>query len=245
MILPSLTCSKLACLALMAAMSPVLEGATVSGQIELSDSRNSAVKRDRDYSGVVIWLEPLDDSVRCTPAKHAQILQKDKKFIPHILPVCLGTTVSFPNLDPIFHNAFSNFNGKVFDIGLHPPGSSPSTKFDRRGIVRVFCNIHHSMSAVIIVLDTPYFAETDKKGFYSIKEVPPGEYQLHVFHERTTPENLARLTRKVSVEDQAVEEPLIAISETGYLPIPHKNKYGREYSVVNDEDRPGYGAASE
>ena len=176
---------------------------------------------------------------RCTPARHAQILQKDKKFTPHILPVCLGTTVSFPNLDPIFHNAFSNFNGKVFDIGLHPPGSSPSTKFDRPGIVRVFCNIHHSMSAVIVVLDTPYFAETDKRGKYSIPDVPAGEYQLHAFHERTTPENLARLTRKVSVEQQAVEEPLIAISETGYLPVPHKNKYGREYAIRNDEDRPG------
>lgn len=245
MILPSLTCSKLRCLAVMGAMSVVLQGATVSGKIELSDSRSSAVKRDRDYSGVVIWLEPLNDPVRCTPAKHAQILQKDKKFIPHILPVCLGTTVSFPNLDPIFHNAFSNFNGKVFDIGLHPPGSSPSTKLDRPGIVRVFCNIHHSMSAVIVVLDTPYFAETDKKGAYSITDVPPGEYQLHAFHERTTPENLARLTRKVSVQTQAVEEPLIAISETGYLPIPHKNKYGREYSIANDEDRPGYGTSSE
>jgi plastocyanin len=245
MTLPSLTCSKLRCLTLIAGMCPAVWGATVSGKIELSDSRNSAVKRDRDYSGVVIWLEPLNDPVRCTPAKHAQILQKDKKFLPHILPVCLGTTVSFPNLDPIFHNAFSNFNGKVFDVGLHPPGSSPATKFDRPGIVRVFCNIHHSMSAVIVVLDTPYFAETDKNGAYSITDVPPGEYQLHAFHERTTPENLARITRRVSVQNHAVEEPPIAISETGYLPIPHKNKYGREYSIVNDEDRPGYGTSSE
>jgi plastocyanin len=245
MTLPSLTCSKLARLALTMALGSVLHGATVSGQIELSNSRDSAVKRDRDYSGVVIWLEPVNEPAHCTPARHAQILQKDKKFTPHILPVCLGTTVSFPNLDPIFHNAFSNFNGKVFDIGLHPPGSSPSTKFDRPGIVRVFCNIHHSMSAVIVVLDTPYFAETDKRGKYSIPDVPAGEYQLHAFHERTTPENLARLTRKVSVEQQAVEEPLIAISETGYLPVPHKNKYGREYAIRNDEDRPGYSVSPE
>ena len=89
------------------------------------------------------------------PAAHAQIVQKNKKFSPHILAVTTGTTVDFPNNDPIFHNAFSNFEGKVFDIGLYPPGTSKSVRLDRPGVVRVFCNIHPTMSAIIAVLSTP------------------------------------------------------------------------------------------
>lgn len=242
MILPLRTCFRLPVAAI--ALASLLRAATISGHIELVDSHASAVTKSRDYSGVVVWLQPTEETHRCTPAGHAQMLQKDKRFSPHILPICVGTSVSFPNLDPIFHNAFSNFNGQIFDIGLYSPGTSRSTKFSRPGIVRVFCNIHHSMSAVIVVLDTPYFAETDEKGAYSITDVRPGTYQLHIFHERTTPENLGRLTRTISVQEVAIQAPLIAISETGYLPVPHKNKYGREYTIGN-EDRPGYPISSE
>jgi hypothetical protein len=157
------------------------------------------------------------------------MIQKDKRFQPHILPVGLGSVVDFPNFDPIFHNAFSNFSGEIFDIGLYAPGTSRSIRFRRPGVVRVFCNIHPSMSALIVVLNTPYFAATARTGKFTLSNVPPGEYQLHVIHERALPETLSKLTRTITVNGPNVELPPISISEAGYLPTPHKNKYGKDY----------------
>ena len=100
------------------------------------------------------------------------MVQKDKTFTPHILAVPVGATVDFPNFDPIFHNAFSNYDGQVFDVGLYPPGTSRSVRFSRPGVVRVFCNIHASMSAVIAVLATPYFDTSKRDGKFEIRDVP-------------------------------------------------------------------------
>ncbi len=176
-----------------------LHAATVSGRIRLTDSQDSDVNKKKDFAGVVGWLRPVDVTSIRLPANHVEMLQKDKKFTPHMLVISAGTSVDFPNADPIFHNAFSNFDGKIFDIGLYPPGSSRSVLFDRAGIVRVFCNIHPSMSAIIVVLNSPYFTTTDDDGSFVISNVPPGRYELHFFHERATPETLQKLIRHVSV----------------------------------------------
>ena len=92
------------------------------------------------------------------------MLQKNKTFTPHVLAITVGTMVDFPNRDFIFHNAFSNYNGETFDIGLYPPRTTKSIAFTRDGVVRVFCNIHPTMSAVIVVLKSPYFAVSDQNG---------------------------------------------------------------------------------
>ena len=208
---------------------PVCAG-TVTGSVSLTDAKS------KDFSGVVIWLDPVTGPpVLPKPAAHAQILQRKKTFSPHILVVTTGTTVDFPNKDPIFHNAFSNFEGKVFDIGLYPPGTSKSVRLDRPGVVRVFCNIHPTMSAVIAVLSTPYFATSRKDGRFQISNVPPGEYTLHVMHERATPATLDALTRRVTVHEAGVSIPVMSISESGYLPLPHKNKYGKDYPPVTED----------
>jgi len=214
-----------------------LWAATVTGQVELTNSSDSEVKKKGDFSGVVVWMMPLDDVPIHLARKHVQMIQKDKRFTPHILVISAGTSVDFPNLDPIFHNAFSNFEGQIFDIGLYPPGSSRSVRFDRPGIVRVFCNIHPSMSAIIVVVDSPYFTTTDEDGNFSIPNVQPGAYELHFFHERATPETLDRLVQRISVEQPMADLGNINISETGYLPVAHKNKYGRDYPPNADEQR--------
>jgi hypothetical protein len=141
----------------------------------------------------------------------------------------VGSVVDFPNFDPIFHNAFSNFAGQPFDTGLYAPGTSRQVHFRRPGIVRVFCNIHSNMSAVIVVLETPYYAETDAAGRWRIENVPPGEYRLRIWHERAPEAKLAELVRRVTVSDAAVQVPPMQVSELGYLEIPHKNKHGRDY----------------
>lgn len=213
-----------------------VDGATVSGSVELRDSRDPGVRKKLDYSGVVVWIEPVSGNVPHVngTSKHARMVQKDKTFTPHVLAIPVGTTVDFPNFDPIFHNAFSNYDGELFDVGLYPPGSSRSVRFTRPGIVRVFCNIHANMSAIIAVLDTPWFAVTAKDGTYTIADVPEGDYRLNVFHERATPATLEALKRRVTVRADPVVIPRIAVSESGYLAIPHKNKYGRDYPAVDD-----------
>jgi plastocyanin len=208
----------------------IIWAATITGQVELTNSRNAAARR-HDYSGVVIWLEPASgQAARPAIPRHAEMKQKDKSFVPHVLAVPVGATVEFPNLDPIFHNAFSNFDGTRFDVGLYAPGTTQSVAFLRPGIVHVFCNIHPTMSAIIAVVPTPWFDVTKVSGTYTITGVPPGEYQLHIFHERALPQNLAFLQpRSVTVPEGGLTLPLISISETGFVPAPHLNKYGQAY----------------
>ena len=215
-------------------------GAQVTGKVELSNSTNAAVRRHKDYQGVVLWLEPVDRPVPAVPPKRVEMLQKDKLFQPHVVAISLGSTVELPNLDLIFHNAFSNFSGQPFDIGLYPPHTSKSVTFRHAGIVRVFCNIHATMSAIIAVLNTPWYAVSLVTGQYTIDGVPPGEYQLRLFHERALPENLKFLERRITVPESGLTLPLISISETGFIPAPHPNKYGKEYPpAANDGTYPG------
>src|ERR1700745_1307846 len=159
--------------------------AAVRGRVTLIDTHEHA-KGHLDASGVVVWLRTLNGDPDPLPPHHVKMLQKSKKFAPHILAIDVGTTVDFPNVDPIFHSAFSNFDGQFFDLGLYPPGSTRSVQFKRPGIVRVFCNIHPTMSAAIVVLDSRYFGVTDKDGQFTLRAVPAGDYELRVFHERST-----------------------------------------------------------
>jgi plastocyanin len=205
-----------------------LAAATISGHVELRDSRDPAVRNHMDYSGVVISLKPVNGAAT-VPNTRATMLQKDKMFTPHVLAVPAGALVDFPNADPIFHNAFSSYSGQVFDIGLYPPGSTRSVRFSREGVVRVFCNIHSAMSALIVVVATPYYAVSKRDGSFEIPNVPAGEYDLAVFHERAADLTLQALNRRITVGHEPVSLPSLAISEAGYLSIPHKNKHGHDY----------------
>jgi plastocyanin len=226
---------------LPALLSAGASGGVVNGAVEITNSHEPAVRRNKDYSGVVIWLEPVDktEAPRPTP-KRVQMVQKDRHFNPHVLAVAVGSTVDFPNRDPYFHNAFSNFSGQTFDIGLYAPGTSRGKLFKDPGIVRVFCNIHPTMSAIIAVLPNDWYMLTDSSGKFSIPNVPAGDYQLRIFYERALPENLRFLERRINVPATGLTLPLISISETGYIPPPHLNKYGKPYSPLpNDGTYPG------
>lgn len=204
----------------------------VSGVVEIVQR----VQAHESLSDIVIWLEPLDGgAIQAMQPEHARLLQKDKMFHPHVLAIGVGSVVDFPNADPIFHNAFSNFEGQLFDVGLYPPGTSRSIRFHRAGIVRVFCNIHPTMSAVIVVLDTPYFTKAGNDGHYRIANVPPGNYRLRVFDERATVGPEVRVEVTIDGVDLQASAPPIRLSELGYVRPPHKNKYGLDYPASANE----------
>ncbi len=218
-------------LALAAAMLAlgVAAASTVSGTVELANSLDPAVHKHKDYSGVVLWLEPVERAAAPAP-KTVRMLQQEKHFSPHVVAIPVGGTVDFPNLDPFYHNAFSNFSGQQFDTGLYAPGTSQSITFRHAGIVRVFCNIHSTMSAIIAVIPTAYYAVTPENGKFAIAGVPPGEYQFHIFHERALPANLKFLERRIAVPEAGLALPLISVTETGYVPAPHFDKHGKPYA---------------
>jgi len=207
-------------------------GAVVTGSVRLSDSQVPAVRSGKDYSGAIVWLEPAhpaDSPVASARRVTARMEQKNKQFVPHVMAIQAGSQVQFPNLDPIFHSAFSNFSGQVFDLGLYAPGSSRTVTFSRTGIVRIFCNIHPTMSAVVMVLKDPWFAVTGRDGAFRIPDVPPGHYRLKVFHERAAEKTLLALERSLTVPAGDLALPVIGISESGFVEGPHKNKYGHDY----------------
>jgi plastocyanin len=220
------------CFSILAALTCAAAGncATITGQVELTNSRDRAVNKHKDYAGVVLWLEPADHTPLPAAAKTVRMVQRDKHFTPHVVAIPVGGTVDLPNLDFIYHNAFSNFSGQPFDTGLYAPGTTQTVTFRHAGIVQVFCNIHATMSAIIAVVPTQYYLVTRESGKFAFAGVPAGEYQLHIFHERAQPANLKFLERRLSVPEAGLALPLISISETGYVPAPHLDKHGKPYA---------------
>jgi plastocyanin len=145
---------------------------------------------DNPLANVVIYLEStpaLHSVTSAIPAPPAALRQRDETFVPHVLPVLVGTTVQFPNDDPVFHDVFSLSSAKTFDLQRYPQGSSRSQLFGRAGIVEVFCHIHADMSAYILVLDNPFFVIPDAQGHYALDGIPPGDYRLVAWYERSRP----------------------------------------------------------
>ncbi len=213
---------------------------TVQGRIEILNPKVKGRGDRPDASGVVVWLNPLKpvaDAGSRIPQKRT-LVQQDKRFVPHVIAVQVGTEVEFPNRDPFFHNVFSVFEGKPFDLGLYAAGETRQVRFDRPGISFIYCNIHPQMSAVVVTLKTPYFAVSASDGDYSIKNVPPGTYGLRLWHERSDEQQLAAQSRHVLVESVMTELEVIRLDESGYIARAHKNKYGEEYS--RDPGLPSY-----
>ena len=142
--------------------------------------------RDDEWQNVVIYLKSVPTAPETKEGgEQYQIAQLGETFIPHVLPIVKGSSVEFPNQDPIFHNVFSLSGTKSFDLGRYPKGDSRLVTFDKTGIVPVFCHLHSDMSAVILVLDNPFFDVPDPNGHYQIKNIPAGNYTLVAWHERS------------------------------------------------------------
>jgi plastocyanin len=156
---------------------------------------------------VVVYLR--DAKPQPVTPMHAEIRQRDENFVPRVVAVTVGSEVEFPNDDPIYHNVFSLSRARTFDLGRFPKGETRSVKFDKPGVVKVFCQIHSHMTATVMVFDHPWFAVPSEDGRFELPAPPPGERLLTAWHER-----LGDTTLKVRIE---AGRPTIA---DFVLPVP-------------------------
>jgi len=198
-------------------------------------------KSESDHAeNVVVWLSPVGTAPPVAPSakQPLRLAQHNKSFEPHVLVVPVGSVVQFPNRDPFFHNVFSLFDGKRFDLGLYEAGSVRNVSFDRPGISYIFCNIHAEMSAVVIALDTPYFGISNRKGEIVIPNVPVGRYSMKTWYETAPTETLETMSHEISVTESSSTLGVLPIS-AGPATTAHKNKYGMEYEPPAP-DSPAY-----
>lgn len=211
---------------------------TLTARVVLVDAQHA--DRPPKPGNVVLWLRPVEGGdAPMPPPVHPQLAQRNKTFEPHLLVVPVGTVVQFPNRDPFFHNVFSLFEGRRFDLGLYEAGSSRDVHFDKPGISYIFCNIHPNMSAVIIALDTPYYGISNNRGEVVIPNVPAGRYALHTWYEEALPTTLQSLTREIVVSANNSTLGVLRLAVAS-VPENHKNKYGRDYDNPSPADSPAY-----
>jgi plastocyanin len=147
-----------------------LSGAELAGTAQVAG---------RPTQHAVVWLAA--PGAPASPPQKVVLDQRNLAFVPHVLAVRVGTTVEFPNNDKVFHNVFSFRDGKKFDLGMYPKGTSRPIKFDRPGVARLFCNIHPNMAAYVLAVESPYFAVSKEDGTFAIQGVPPGTYTYHAW----------------------------------------------------------------
>jgi plastocyanin len=203
----------------LAAIAGAAPSAAVSGRVTMLDKENQP---GDDVGQAVIWLSGVSTQPR--PPVQTDMGNSGKEFSPHVLVVPLGSTVSFSNYDPFNHNVFSLSEENPFDLGLYGRGESRSVRFDKPGLVRVYCNVHAQMSAAVLVRDTPWYTQPATDGSFVLSGVPVGNYTLHVWHERAV-----EVTRPLTVPAEGVEQLEVELDARGHEFKPHLNKHGQPY----------------
>lgn len=204
----------------------------VSAHVTVTRGRGANHSSRRFSGDVVLWLTPIREgesiSLPHVPQNYT-LTQKDKQFIPHVLVVRTGSSVDFPNLDPFYHNVFSLFNGKRFDLGLYEAHTHRAVRFDRDGASYIFCNIHPEMGAVVVSLSTPYFGTSTHDGDVTIRGVPPGSYRLNVWAENVAVDRLNALSRTLEISASATQLGNFELQASGDIMTHHQNKFGENY----------------
>jgi hemoglobin len=152
----------------------------------------------------VVMLWPERGAKKRTP-KTRVIEQRDKQFEPHVMAIPVGSTVSFPNFDAIYHNVFSLSKSKAFDLGMYKNGETREVKFDKPGIIRLGCNLHANMSAFLIVVDAPHYAVVGDDGSFAFKSLAPGKYKLQAWSERSGEPTTQEVVVKAGDNEQSLD----------------------------------------
>jgi len=212
--------------ALAALTALPLAAATVSGKISFVTKRG----QNPVVNETLVWLEPAGKAVRKSPQTF-QMMTRGKALVPHVLAIPVGSTIEFPNDDPISHNLFSLSSNNTFDLGLYRRGSGKSHKFDIPGVVNVYCNVHPNMSAVIQVMATPYYTFADAAGNYALVDIPPGKYRLVAWNEQggQTSSNV-----EVSAAGTASGPLALTLDSRNYRITQHLDKNGKPYQAPKE-----------
>jgi plastocyanin len=200
----------------LAAGAPTSE---VSGRVSMLDKENQP---GDDVGQAVIWLSGASAPSR--PPVQTDMGTSGKEFSPHVLVVPVGSTVSFSNYDPFNHNVFSLSEENPFDLGLYGRGESRSVRFAKPGLVRVYCNVHAQMSALVLVRDSPWYTQPTSDGSFTLSSVPAGDYTLRAWHERAL-----EVTRPLTVPAEGVDQLALELDARGFQFTPHLNKHGQPY----------------
>jgi hypothetical protein len=181
----------------------------------------------------VVWLEPLTGTEKLpfVPRGHYTLLQKNRMFTPHLQVIPVGSIVDFPNADPFFHNVFSLFEGKRFDLGLYEAGSSRSVSFTREGLSYIFCNIHPEMSAVVLALSTPLYSIAAADDTFTMHNIPRGNYGMHIWIEGVPQSVLDGLSRHVLVSAGTLDLGTLSAPIARVSNMSHSNKFGNPYDA--------------
>ncbi len=203
------------------------EGVSLVGMLTLVE-KGAPVS---DAADAVVWFVPVDGAVRLAPVR-AEVQMRDRRFSPRVTVVPAGSEVWFPNSDPILHNVFSVSPGNRFDLGLYRQGSGKAARIEKPGLVRVYCNVHHAMSAYVLALDTPFVVRPGADGRFSLEGLPLGAGTLHVWHERAS-----LMSRTITLPLQESLALTLELRAAG--PVEHLDKQGKPYreSRSNDEYR--------
>jgi plastocyanin len=209
------------CLWVAAALAVAAPGraGTVAGRVELLEKGG---RRAPDVSDVVVFVE----GPKTKPsAVKATMTMRGKEFQPRVVVIPTGGTVEFPNEDGVFHNVFSVSGENRFDLELYKKPQSRSWTFAHPGLVRVYCNIHPQMSAVVLVRDNTFFTRAGANGGFSLEGVPAGRYSVKAWHERA-----GEVTTEITVPAEGrVDVAALVLDASRYKRVGHKNKYGKDY----------------
>lgn len=205
-----------------AGLPPALaaQGVPITGRITIQDRDG---RPGTDQAQAVVWLEGAGAPAGAPVT--VELATEGKQFVPHLVVVPRGSTVAFPNHDPFNHNVFSLAAERVFDLGLYGRGESKSVEFTTPGVIRVYCNVHAQMRGLVVIPGSGLFTQPETDGTFRLERVPPGDYVLHVWHERT-----AEVTQALRVGAGAPAPVSIALDARGYRLVQHRDKNGKSYS---------------
>lgn len=208
---------------------PHLYAADYNGVISIT-KKGKPVKPN-EYADTVIYFVP-EQAVNTPPLEsETQEMKMEKKsYSPRVLPITVGTEVNFPNFDPILHNAFSTSTNNNFDLGLYSGGDKGSHTFEKSGLVRVYCNVHHAMVAYILVFDSPYYTTPSSEGKFTLKDLPSVPGKLFIWHPR------AKLIKKKIDLSKAVEQEKFDLELTKRRIPKHSNKDGKSYRKIKKKN---------